>query len=539
MAPAHLLGRKVAGYIDEEGCGFVGVEFRFVDWTLLGVSIYFKSGIGITADPNPILGYLFPHLRPFNNWLILGDWNFPAEDLASTTLCSQIGGAIVSSGQPTIDTGNELDYAVASRSLCSLLTPSLDWAVPFRPHAAVRFVLDVPAGALPFPQLQGFTGQILTEALDVEARPVTLGHIGSTPLHDDSATLEFAAFTQQMADCHYGAAGGRGTNNPTVYRPLLQPPKKCPWFGAEAAWWQGLLQAWEHKPPRFPKIIHLLNQAPLAAIERVAREFNDCGIEASSPYLTLVEWTETALTPGRLHTLQRLCMGAISESKEEESKSYMQWLTNGSQKGMRPLFRALKKPETVLSRPFGDSPAETRPFLRLKQWASLWQAKGSPLAPPAGLKHRATHQAQGRRSLTGRDFKKVIKALPNRAPGLDGWTVDLLKSLSRSELDRLADVWRAIELTGDLPHQVTFTAFTMLPKSQTIERPIGLMSTFLKLGIKCRWHLISDWLHRYEDELWWTPPSQVEAPTTLLCAGVFPMRQPSLMAHTDARCSLT
>ena len=29
------------------------------------------------------------------------------------------------------------------------------------------------------------------------------------------------------------------------------------------------------------------------------------------------------------------------------------------------------------------------------------------------------------------------------------------------------------------------------------------MSSFLKLGMKCRWHLVTEWLHQYRDKLWW------------------------------------
>eukprot|EP00439_Symbiodinium_sp_Y106_P052332 s28_g7.t1 len=66
-----------------------------------------------------------------------------------------------------------------------------------------------------------------------------------------------------------------------------------------------------------------------------------------------------------------------------------------------------------------------------------------------------------------------------------------------------AAFWRQIELEGELPHQMLFTLFVMLPKTETIERPIGLMSTLLKLGIKSRWHLVGAWLEDFREHLWW------------------------------------
>ena len=93
--------------------------------------------------------------------------------------------------------------------------------------------------------------------------------------------------------------------------------------------------------------------------------------------------------------------------------------------------------------------------------------------------------------------------MPSKAAGLDGWSVDLLKSLDAGEVASLASLWREIEVTGELPTQMTFTAFIMLAKTETIERPIGLMSTLLKLGMKARWGLIEQWLVEYHDHLWW------------------------------------
>ena len=50
---------------------------------------------------------------------------------------------------------------------------------------------------------------------------------------------------------------------------------------------------------------------------------------------------------------------------------------------------------------------------------------------------------------------------------------------------------------------MTYTTFIMLAKTEVIERPIGLMSTLLKLGMKARWGLIEQWLSEYRDHLWW------------------------------------
>ncbi|CAE7536907.1 unnamed protein product, partial [Symbiodinium sp. CCMP2456] len=93
--------------------------------------------------------------------------------------------------------------------------------------------------------------------------------------------------------------------------------------------------------------------------------------------------------------------------------------------------------------------------------------------------------------------------MPNKAPGLDGWDVPFLKALTREEVATLAELWRAVELEGALPHPSSFTQYVMLPKNDRVERPIGLMSTFVKLGIKCRWELASRWIESHRGALWW------------------------------------
>ena len=83
------------------------------------------------------------------------------------------------------------------------------------------------------------------------------------------------------------------------------------------------------------------------------------------------------------------CSQAVRAARDRETQDYKRWLLGASVKGMKPLFRALKKQETVVARPFLDEPAESRPFLRLRQWARLWDAQGTPPPPIEGLQERA------------------------------------------------------------------------------------------------------------------------------------------------------
>ena len=140
----------------------------------------------------------------------------------------------------------------------------------------------------------------------------------------------------------------------------------------EAAWWQRLLKILEKKLPPLDKLGLLVQRTPPEARDRTASALQETGIEVSSSedFLSLALRTEEAGTQ-RLALARRLCETAVAQGRAAEAKSYEKWLERGSMQGMRPLFRALKKAETVLVRPFGEAPADAKPFLRLKQSAKM------------------------------------------------------------------------------------------------------------------------------------------------------------------------
>ena len=284
----------------------------------------------------------------------------------------------------------------------------------------------------------------------------------------------------------------------------MQPKAGLPWYGQEAAWRQKLQQAWEPlvaAPARFET---LRSCCPDPSSANLAQALASEGIVSPSPVNFLCTPPGDAREHAKLRTVVRTgCRQVVAAARDRETQDYQRWLSGASVKGLKPLFCAVKKQQAVVLRPFLNEPAEARPFLRLRQWSRLWDAQGTPPPPIPGLKDRATQQAMTLPALSGPAFEKLIRGMPSKAAGLDGWSVDLLKSLDAGEVASLASFWREIEVTGEIPAQMTFTAFIMLAKTETIERPIGLMSTLLKLGMKARWGLIEQWLVEYRDHLWW------------------------------------
>ena len=528
LIPVNMQGRHRGGYLSEDGAGFVIVELPRVRYSLLLVNLYLRPGVGLTGGPNPqIIARLLPLLKQGANWIVAGDWNYPSQELEETSLPMSFRGKVVAPGEATISTGNCLDFAVASLRVAPLLQCSANWSVPFRPHAAVAFRLSTSGGQVPLPQLSAFegslrpsekekraTGQLApseetsspSSATAESTEPMALlGCFGRTWLASTPANLRFAHFTTSVAKRHFTKPGGRGCARPIVHKPLMQPKAGLPWYGHEAAWWQKVQQAWE--PPLAPssRFQTLKSCCPDPASASLTQALACEGIVHPSPVDYLCSPPVDASEQAKVRTVVKAgCSQAVAEARDRETLDYQRWLLGASVKGMKPLFRAVKKQETVVVRPFLNEPAEARPFLRLRQWARLWDAQGTP--PPAipGLKERATRQAEALPAINGFEFEKLIRRMPSKAAGLDGWSVDLLKSLDSGEVASLASMWREIEVTGEIPTQMTFTAFIMLAKTETIERPIGLMSTLLKLGMKkARWGLIEQWLVEYQDHLWW------------------------------------
>ncbi|CAE7033136.1 unnamed protein product [Symbiodinium sp. CCMP2592] len=214
------------------------------------------------------------------------------------------------------------------------------------------------------------------------------------PTINTGNTLDYALLAR-----HFTSDGGRGTNNPLQHKPLMQQDWSYPWRG---------------------HIVLVGNMPPEA-------------VEATTLHLTQQGSTKA---PGKAET------DAVAE-----------WLVMGTRRGMRPLFRCLSKAETNVARPFAEVAAESRPYERLKYWATLWQARGSPTPYFPELRRQAVEQAKQLPAVTGRQMYRYIRSMPCKAPGLDGWDVPFLKSLSIEEVHTLADLWREVELEGVIPHQ--------------------------------------------------------------------------------------
>ena len=93
---------------------------------------------------------------------------------------------------------------------------------------------------------------------------------------------------------------------------------------------------------------------------------------------------------------------------------------------------------------------------------------------------------------------KVLKTLPKKAPGPDGWTNGLLRKLPPPAIEDLLSLFRVVEATGLMPQQWRTSQIALLVKNQDIERPIALCHVVYKCWLKTRYHLVNQWLKEFK-----------------------------------------
>lgn len=110
-------------HFDHEGNGFLANVLQRQNWEVVLVSIYLKCGEDINSKANAIvLGALAAFLGELAvPWIVVGDFQVPPAQWQ--------GHHLVQTGQPTLITGAELDYVVASRNISPFVDIKVNWDV--------------------------------------------------------------------------------------------------------------------------------------------------------------------------------------------------------------------------------------------------------------------------------------------------------------------------------------------------------------------------------------------------------------------------
>ena len=124
------------------GCS--GIRVRGV--SLLLFSLYLKNSTPLHCHPNAeILARLVAAIKHHSGqWLVAGDFNLSPQEVADTALVNELGGQLHTVGFPTTHGGSELDFAITSIAIAGLISVSLDWSAPHRPHASLCIEFLIP-----------------------------------------------------------------------------------------------------------------------------------------------------------------------------------------------------------------------------------------------------------------------------------------------------------------------------------------------------------------------------------------------------------
>ncbi|CAE7252475.1 unnamed protein product [Symbiodinium natans] len=192
---------------------------------------------------------------------------------------------------------------------------------------------------------------------------------------------------------------------------------------------------------------------------------------------------------------------ALKEAVRKSDEAYSQWLEEACKGGMRGLYKALKSEDSIPDRPYRNIPLEIRPHIRRAHWADVWQPMpGNDVNPNLdfdSLRDASVSQAKTLPPITGPMVAKVIKRMPTKAIGADGWSVQMLKCLAPLQLERLAQFFNTWEGQGAFPTQLSVVLVALINKSEDEERPIGLTPVPYRLWAKIRWPVFEKWLREY------------------------------------------
>ena len=484
-----------------EGCGFVAAELRTGSANLLLVSLYLQSATPASHYPNAnILAELFSLVKNWQGpWLIMGDYNLSPLEVSEAGIPAQTGGVVIPPNEPSMDTGNIIDMIVISRDLAGVTKIQVDPTAPHRPHLSLVISLDLGLAKVGVMQIKQWPEHWEVGPLEGPWNPnlsIPVQGWLDEPLSTSKATSLFAGISQQLSAILGDEQEGRGTNFTLHRKPLIRPAplKQHSVSGA----WQRLLKWLEYvRENEFPQelqpafhklVIFLIAKYPEneSVLQQVSHSFQQ-GVSES----ILSEVQELSETSAKAENLG-------------EKESYLDWLQQAAQGSLRPIYRSIKAHEAQVVRPFLNKPFEIRPYLKFCQWQKIWGSSGDfvdPVIPE--LRQQAIVESGRLAPVTFNSLHRVLKTLPKKAPGPDGWTNGLLRKLPRPAIEDLLQLFKVVESTGLMPQQWRTSQIALLVKNQDIERPIALCHVVYKCWLKTRYHLVNKWLQDFKNIAPW------------------------------------
>ena len=489
-----------------EGAGYeaIGVQAQGLTYTM--ISLYLKDTEGPTGPRNAqILASLVAYVRELPEpWIIGGDWNCTPHVFMQCSVCQVMRGRLITAGEITCTQGegNELDFVLVSRCIEAAVTLTVDWQVPWKPHAALKLVVAGAGVTDPRWRLQQFaklTGDV-SERHWPEVGAVTphiMGQVGQ-----DAVSSALGRWAKAMEVCR-GDPQGRGYQVDSVWGTVQEARVVQGSKATAAGWWSRMRRC----------IITLQGQLSRNAWDQVQGNAATADVflqrEVSRPEeAAFVAEVAKAFEQRQVSALSKLREAAEANEAEAQvqaskasQKQYKAWLNAGVAKGMRPLFRSLAKAENVFTRPFQDVTVEERAKLRRQQWVKVWGEAGAEYKPGKVLEARAKQNPLP--PIEGTEIERIAKRVADKAGGLDGLTYASLRNLPSQAYQELACVLNASEDSLTAPIQWQQQQVCMLAKKPTIERPIYLTSVTYRLWCFARRGPVQQWIQQTQNNTAW------------------------------------
>ena len=505
-----------AGYrlhsFDHEGNGFLANVLQRQQWELVLISVYLKCGEDLNSRANSvILGELAAFIQQLAiPWVAIGDYQVPPEQWDGHNLLNVLRAEVVSSGQPTMVNGAEIDYLLACRSVAPFLEIKATWDVPWKPHAGLVVRVDKDAPRLLLPQLTQYASvpklddqDRAWEDFEPAPKPFWLGRpIGPKEIQYAEWCHQAEQFVLQRLN---EPKMGRGWYLALENKPLPVSKPLTPWKKGDLAYWGQFSSLLQHIATKMSVGVGMLDHLRAKRTDLDVRWQEVHGLEDFKVGIdALIEGDPTPIT--------LLIKGAECNKEfakklaiEQQSSDFQQWLAQAQLRGHSGIYRCLKAPDNVHVRPFRNVPVQQRQTLREQQWYSKWQVIDGPQqsAERERLRWEGIVQARSWEDLDPHAVMRKLQKLPQKACGPDGISYAMLKNLPIEGVIEMCHMMRKWELSGRLPDQVCTTLVLLLPKKADIERPISLTSVLYRTWCRLRWDKLRSWQTSIGQRLPW------------------------------------
>ena len=497
-----------------EGCGWMAMQWDLIGHSVVLIGIYAKCGEDLQGVTNrQIWASITAFVRHLQlPYILMGDMNISPEEMAASNLLAHMEGAILATGKETTLHGAELDCSIVSKRIAAITQVHGDWEVPCRPHCQLVIKYFQTTLEKEHPQLMKYPAipKLVAPSWKWDQCKFPVRNIDFMGKEIGQQELCYAEWAQQAEEYvlqHMEQPQkGRGRIVNIQNKPLVDPIKPWTWKrGAMAFWgqWVSILSSFQKSSYQDSSRRKRLEQLQWV-MHKHWQGKEDISVFEQFFYSFMRSYDDDEYFLLYQHSLQQEKQ-AKDVVLNEETEHYKEWLQQGYTKGLKSLYKVLKRDEAPYLRPFQSVSVEERQVLRLKQWKEIWNCQDHELHLPMleDICSKGRTRARKLPPLQAGHMQKLARRLPQKASGIDGISNDLLRNLPFEGFEALAQMLMTYEQEGVIPQQWQANLVVLIPKSEQIERPIALVSTVYRLWCKMRADELRQWQAGLDVQMPW------------------------------------